>query len=183
MTSERRKTVPIPSPDSLPFSSATISSFAYTLDAVGNRTQMADLTGTHAYQYDPLYRLTQVTYPGPTTDTYTYDAVGNRLAKNATAYTYDAADQMTAAGGVSYGYDANGNQTGRGSDTFTYDHENRLTQAVIAGVTSSSVYNGDGLRMSHTVSGQQTSYTWDIAGGLPVVLQDGTNTYVYGVSA
>ena len=43
------------------------------------------------------------------------------------------------------------------------------------------MYNGDGLRMSHTVSGQQTSYTWDVAAGLPVVLQDGTNTYVYGL--
>ncbi len=160
----------------------TISSFTYTLDAVGNRTQMVDLSGTHTYQYDPLYRLGQVTYPGPTTDNYSYDAVGNRLTKNATSYTYDAADQMLTAAGVSYAYDANGNQTGRGTDTFTYDHENRLTQSVIGGVTSSSVYNGDGLRMSHTVSGQTTSYTWDVAGGLPVILQDSQgNTYVYGL--
>ncbi len=159
----------------------TISSFTYTLDAVGNRTQMVDLSGTHTYQYDPLYRLTQATYPGPQTDTYAYDANGNRLSKNATTYTYDAADQMTAAGGVSYGYDTTGNQTSRGSDTFSYDHENRLTQAVIGGATSSSIYNGDGLRMSHTVGAQTTSYTWDVAAGLPVVLQDGTNTYVYGL--
>src|SRR5581483_11501658 len=107
--------------------------------------------------------------------------VGNRLTKNATSYTYDDADQMTAAGGVSYGYDANGNQTSRGSDTFAYDHENRLTQSVIGAVTSTSTYNGDGLRMSHTVSGNTTSYTWDAASRLPVVLQDGTNTYVYGL--
>src|SRR5438270_9483916 len=65
------------------------------------------------------------------------------------------------AGGVNYGYDNNGNQTTRGSDAFQYDHENRLTQSVISGATSSSVYNGDGLRMSHTVLGQTTSYTWD----------------------
>ncbi len=159
----------------------TISSFTYTLDATGNRTQMADLSGTHQYQYDALYRLTQVTYPGPQTDTYTYDAVGNRLTKNATAYTYDAADQMVTAGGVTYGYDSNGNQTSRGTDTFAYDHENRLTQSVISGTTSSSTYSGDGLRMTHTVGGQTTSYTWDINAGLPVVLQDGTNTYVYGL--
>ncbi len=60
-----------------------------------------------------------------------------------TPYTYDA-DQMTTAGGVSYGYDANGSQTSRGADTFTYDHENRLTQSVVGGVTSTSTYNGDG---------------------------------------
>ncbi len=159
----------------------TISSFTYNLDATGNRTQMADLSGAHSYQYDALYRLTQVTYPGPQTDTYTYDAVGNRLTKNATSYTYDNADQMLTAGGVGYGYDANGNQTSRGTDTFAYDHENRLAQSVIGGATSSSVYNGDGLRMSHTVSGQTTNYTWDVNASLPVVLQDGTNTYVYGL--
>jgi RHS repeat-associated protein len=159
----------------------TLSSFTYTLDAAGNRTQMVDLGGTNSYQYDQLYRLTQVTYPGPTTDTYTYDAAGNRLTKNATTNTYDAADQMLTVGAVSYGYDNNGNQTTRASDTFTYDHENRLTQTVISGATSSSVYNGDGMRMSHTVSGTPTNYTWDVNAGLPVVLQDGTNTYVYGL--
>ena len=159
----------------------TISSFTYTLDATGNRTQMADLSGTHSYQYDALYRLTQVTYPGPQTDTYTYDTVGNRLTKNATAYTYDNADEMLTAAGVAYGYDNNGNQTGRSNDTFTYDHENRLTQSVISGAASSSVYNGDGVRMSHTVGAQTTSYAWDVNAGLPVVLQDGTNTYVYGL--
>lgn len=35
--------------------------------------------------------------------------------------------------------------------------------------------------MSHTVSGVTTDYTWDVARGLPVVLQDGTGTYVYGL--
>ncbi len=159
----------------------TLSSFTYALDATGNRTQMADLSGTHSYQYDALYRLTQVTYPGPQTDTYTYDAVANRLTKNTTSYTYDAADEMLTAGGVTYGYDNNGNQTGRGIDTFAYDHENRLTQTVIGGATSTSTYNGDGLRMSHTVSGQTTNYTWDVNASLPVVLQDGTSTYVYGL--
>jgi hypothetical protein len=35
--------------------------------------------------------------------------------------------------------------------------------------------------MSHTVGQTTTSYIWDVASGLPVVLQDGTNTYVYGL--
>ena len=159
----------------------TISSFTYSLDANGNRTQMVDLSGTHAYDYDDLYRLTQVDYPDPATDTYDYDAVGNREKKNSTVYTYDDADQMLTAGGVSYGYDANGNQTSRGSDTFTYDHENRLTDAVMGGATFSSTYNGDGYRTSHTEGVTTTSYTWDVAADLPVVMQDDDNTYVYGL--
>ncbi len=164
--------------------SGTFSSFTYTLDAVGNRTQMVATgagAGTTSYSYDSLDRLTSVTYAGPTTDAYTYDAIGNRTAKNTTSYTYDDANEMTAAGGVTYTYDANGNQTGSGSDTFTHDHENRLTQAVVGGVTSSSVYYGNGLRLSHTVNGTTTTYTWDAASQLPVVIQDGTYSYVYGL--
>ena len=144
-------------------------------------SQMVDLSGTHSYQYDDLYRLTQVTYPDQSTVGYTYDAVGNRLTKTGTSYTYDDADQMTQAGGVTYTYDSDGNQTGRGSDTFSYDYENRLTQAVVGGSTSTSTYNGVGQRMSHTVGAATTTYIWDAARGLPVVLQDGTNTYVYGL--
>lgn len=41
----------------------TFSSFAYTLDAVGNRTQVVKNAGTESYGYDSLYRLTSVTYP------------------------------------------------------------------------------------------------------------------------
>ncbi|MGE3793865.1 MAG: hypothetical protein AB7I38_08025 [Dehalococcoidia bacterium] len=44
---------------------STFSSFTYTLDDVGNRTQVVDNAGTTTLQYDDVYRLTQVTYPGP----------------------------------------------------------------------------------------------------------------------
>jgi hypothetical protein len=37
--------------------------------------------------------------------------------------------------------------------------------------------------MSSTVGANTTSYVWDVAAGLPVILQDGTNTYVYGSRA
>ena len=164
---------------------STISSFTYTLDAVGNRSQMVALSGTTSYGYDALYRLTQVIYPGPSTTNYTYDANGNRqtmqVGSTTTTYTYDAADEMNTAGAVAYLYDANGNQTNRGANTFTYDHENRLTKSVIGSATSTSIYNGDGLRVSHKVGSKTTSYTWDVARGMPVLLQDGTNTYVYGL--
>ncbi len=35
--------------------------------------------------------------------------------------------------------------------------------------------------MSHSEGAVTTTYTWDVATGLPVILQDGTNTYVYGL--
>lgn len=47
------------------------------------------------------------------------------------------------------------------------------------GVTTAFAYRGDGLRHSRTVGGQTTVFAWDINGGLPVVLDDGSR-YVYG---
>src|SRR5205807_4037827 len=41
-------------------------------------------------------------------------------------------------------------------------------------------YNGDGLRTSKTINGTATNFTWDVADGLPLVLTDGSNAYVYG---
>jgi hypothetical protein len=90
--------------------------------------------------------------------------------RNSTSYTYGDAEQMLTAGGVSYQYDERGNQKQRGSDTFTWDHENRMTGLTIGSTTASYAYNGDGLRMSSTVGANTTSYVWDVAAGLPVVL-------------
>ncbi|MBI4301916.1 MAG: RHS repeat-associated core domain-containing protein [Chloroflexi bacterium] len=106
--------------------------------------------------------------------------MGNRLTKNTTSYTYDNGDRMTAAGGVSYTCYNNGNQTASGSDTFSWDYENRLTRATVSGSSATYAYRGDSLRHSKTVSGNTTTYTWDVNSSLPVILQDGTFTYVYG---
>jgi RHS repeat-associated protein len=161
----------------------TLTSFTYTLDDAGLRTAVVDLSGTESYTYDNLYRLTGVAYSDTTTQAYTYDAVGNRLTKvqgSTTSYTYDDADRMTAAGGVTYSYSANGNLTGRGSDTFGWDLENRLTSATVGGTSATFAYRGDNLRESRTVGGTTTTYSWDVNSSLPVVLQDGTYSYVYG---
>lgn len=56
-----------------------------------------------------------------------------------------------------------------------------MTQSVVGGVTSSSVYFGDGVRKSHTVNGTTTTYKWDVLASLPVVIQDGTYSYAYGL--
>ena len=55
-----------------------------------------------------------------------------------------------------------------------------MVSATVNSVTTTFAYRGDGLRDSRSVSGgASTTFTWDIAGGLPVVLDDG-NQYVYG---
>ncbi len=170
--------------------STTLASVAYTLDQVGNRTQRVDQQGTHTYAYDDLYRLTSVVYPGPSTTSYAFDAFGNRtsmtVAGNTTSYAYDDNDRITSvtppspASVINYTWDDNGDLTARGSDSFSWDYEDRMVSATVNSVTTNFVYRGDGLRDSRSVSGgATTTFTWDIAGGLPVVLDDG-NQYLYG---
>jgi len=64
----------------------------------------------------------------------------------------------------------------------TFDAENRLVASTVAGVNASYAYNGDGLRISRTEAGVATTYVWDVASGLPKILQDSAgNRYVYGL--
>ncbi len=81
-----------------------------------------------------------------------------------------------------FSYDAEGDRTGENSSsgasqTYSYNQALELTGI---GSEVSYAYNGDGLRMSKTVGAATTPFTWDVAGGLPSVLEDGTNAYVYG---
>jgi RHS repeat-associated protein len=76
-------------------------------------------------------------------------------------------------------WDDNGDLAARGSDSFSWDYEDRMVSATVSSVTTTFAYRGDGLRNSRTLGGNTTTFTWDIAGGLPVVLDDG-NQYLYG---
>jgi len=156
----------------------------------GNRTGRVDGLGTHTYDYDNLYRITNADYPGADETDYTYDAVGNRktmvTGAGTTTYAYDAADRITSvtppgAGAILYTFDDNGNLTDRGSDDFVWDAEDRLTSATVNSVTTTFTYNGDGLRDSLTTGGNTTTFTWDVNRGIPQVLDDEDLRYVYGI--
>ncbi|MBV9322914.1 MAG: hypothetical protein JO352_03880 [Chloroflexi bacterium] len=151
----------------------------HSMSATGSRL------ATTTYAYDKLYRLTGAAGPSGTT-TYSYDPTGNRLSKvlggNSTSYTYDKADRILTAGSTSYTVNAAGNVTARGSDAFGFDQANRLTSATTSTGSGTYAYDGDGKRVSKTVAGATTSYVYDVGGGLPVLLDDGTQKYVWGAS-
>jgi RHS repeat-associated protein len=116
---------------------STITSYDYTLDAVGNRLEIVEeytqgqlRTNLKTYAYNARYELLQAVeqYEGPpaytvTTD-YSYDSAGNRLSMTTnrdtgpgpqplpqtTNYTYDAGNRMQSAGNMTFTYDANGNR-------------------------------------------------------------------------
>ena len=155
-----------------------IANYAYTLDAVGRRLSVAELSGRIAsYAHDGVYRLTSETISGAPSGpngalSYTYDAVGNRTQLSSTlpgivsqTPTYDPDDRL-----ASDTYDSNGNTTLSGGIGNVYDFENHLIHH--GGVTI--VYDGDGNRVSKTVGGVTTKYLIDEKNptGLPQVVEE-----------
>jgi len=98
-----------------------------------------------------------------------------------TTYTYDGANRLTSVNGVTYSWDANGNLLNDGINTYAYDTANRLISFSEPAVSASFAYNGLNDRVQQIVNSQPTNYTLDLNVGLTQVLDDGTNTYLYGV--
>ena len=120
---------------------AVLSSYVYTLAPDGKRTRVVEADGRQVdYVYDAVNRLVRetITDPGPTVTVvdYTYDAVGNRLTRNAggaaTAYTYDGNDRLIADDTSNYTYDDNGNlltrTSGAAVTTYSWSFENELIE-------------------------------------------------------
>ena len=177
---------------------AFLASAAYpiTVDPTINYTLQSSGTDFTYDSYAPVSELKHVAAnqaPNSTSD-YTFDNVRNRTqrvqgptgSQVTTNYTYDRADRILTAGAVTYTVDANGNLKARTggtiNDSFSYDQANRLTSATTGSGSGTYTYDGDGKRTSKTVSGVTTSYVWDVAGGLPRVLSDGTRKFVWGAN-
>jgi RHS repeat-associated protein len=168
--------------------SGTVVSYSYTLDKVGNRTQVVDTEGITTYTYDNLYRLTNVTYPDATFAAYQYDPTGNRKVlttnQGVTSYSYDAADRLTSAGSLGFTWDADGNMLTKGGASYTYDSSNRLTGVISGTLSVGYAYDGDSRRANKTVNGTSTQFTYDTIAGLANVLTEATSsvttTYTYG---
>jgi YD repeat-containing protein len=93
----------------------TMDGAGYTVDNAGNRTAKQNWqTGvTENYSYDLIYQLTQVLQGGTTTESYTYDNVGNRLSSlNLSPWNYNSSNQLTSLPTATFTYDYNGNTTG-----------------------------------------------------------------------
>lgn len=168
----------------------TLASFHYTLDANGNRTALnaaiGGVTANESYTLDPLNRLTQVNYANGDSASYSYDAGGNRTSESlngiTTTFTYNAAGQLTADGVYSYTYDANGNLTNAGGDSYIWDWANQLVAANVGDNSVNYGYDALGTRVSASANGNPASnLLWDRLADLPLLVDDGTQSYVHGV--
>ena len=177
----------------------TLSQFAHTYDAVGNRTTRTTLQGVATYDYDALNRLTQASQPDPidplrqVTESFAYDPVGNRTASHlATGQVHDGANRLREDAQFTYTYDGNGNLTSKtarasGARTvYTYSVENQLTrveQFTVAGGTAPAMtalyrYDPLGRRIAKEVTqAGTTTITRYIYDNEDIVLElDGANT-------
>ena len=148
-----------------------LDGYAYSYDAVGNRTEMRSLrdSAVHDYTYDSVDRLTRWQRGPDRFEAYTYDRVGNRTElddeRGSVTYSYDDANRLlqqvrtlTDGGSTTttdYGWDPNGNlltkQVEDGSlTTYTWDALNRLTSVTDATGLHTYGYDPQGIRVRET---------------------------------
>jgi len=149
---------------------STIDGATYTVDNAGNRTSKTDMqTGvTTNYGYDNIYQLLSATQGASTTESYTYDPVGNRLSDLTTSgWSNNTSNELTSRPGVSYTFDNNGNTLTKadstGTTTYAWDFENRLTSVTLpgSGGTVSFKYDPFGHRIYKSSSTGTSIYAYD----------------------
>ena len=121
---------------------------------------------TSNYTYDPLYELTQVTQNANTTESYTYDPVGNRLSSlGVSPYVNNTSNELTSTPNASYSYDYDGNTTSKtvsgGTTNYTWDYENRLESVTLPGTSGSITFKYDpfGRRVQKAFTQNSTTTT------------------------
>ncbi len=130
---------------------------------------------TSNYGYDQVYELTSVIQGGSTTESYSYDGVGNRLSSLGVAsYSYNGSNQLTSQPGVTYSYDGNGNLASKtdspGTTSYSWDFENRLTRVTLPGGSQVNFkYDPMGRRIQKTSPSGTVNYLYDGANVLEEV--------------
>ncbi|MCD4695710.1 MAG: DUF6531 domain-containing protein [Bacteroidales bacterium] len=158
---------------------------SYTYDLAGNRKTMTDPDGgVTYYNYDSTNRLTSLINPFTETTGFEYDDAGritNQTNANGTYtdYSYNDWDLLTSLfnrksnddliSSYEYIYDSYGNrltmlENETGLHQYTYDDSHRLTEVDYPdGDNEVFEYDGSGNRITHTLNGTETNYTYNEA--------------------
>ncbi len=168
----------------------TLASLLYTRnkDAQVKGATSKGLPGEEkpAYEYDKNNRLTKGAAVA-----YKYDAANNPTTIGTGTYKYNAASQLETGPSLTYTYDELGERTktkpiAGPATTYGYDQAGNLTSAErpkegeTSEIKDTYGYNGDALRASQTLFGTTTYMAWEEGIPLPLLLTDGTNSYIYG---
>ena len=128
---------------------------AYAYDAANDLTK----AGSNTYAYNAADQLETDTVSKKMADTYTYNEVGQRTKTS-----------PASGPAINYGYDQAGNLTSI----------SRSKEGEVPAIEDSYAYNGEGLRTSETISGSTSYLAWDAAEELPLILANGTYSFIYG---
>jgi len=127
--------------------------------------------------------LSQVAQVGAPTETYTYDAAGNRQSSlGASPYSYNNSNQLTSTPSATFTYDSNGNtltkveSSGTVITSYAWDFENRMTSVTLpnGGGVVSFQYDPLGRRVQKTFGSSITNYVYDGSGIAEEVNGSGT---------
>ena len=134
-------------------------------------------SATFEYGYDETDQLVKEVRYDDLGDTvygreYSYDPLGNRLVKedlvsgDTVGYSYGADNRMLSAGDISFSYDIGGNMVEKddNGDTVAYewDEGNNLSKVTLSDGTSMELtYDGDDIRASRTIDGEEVQFAWD----------------------
>ncbi len=170
-------------------STETLGSLVYTRDSDNQlkKTTSKDLPGTEVTE-NTTTKTTASRNPAPPNTNTTPPTTPPRRVRSQTPTTKATSSKKAPArrtlttnsgsapkpllkgGATTYGYDQAGNLIS----------VERPEKESVPKIEDSYAYNGEGLRTSQTVSGTTTYMAWDMAEELPLILSDGTNSYIYG---
>ena len=151
-------------------SGTTLDGASYAVDYAGNRTSRTPLPSGSAsnFTYDSIYELTQVTQGSSTTESYSYDPVGNRLSSlGVSSYTNNSSNELTSTSSTTYTYDNNGNTATKvdstGTTQYFWDYENRMSSVTLPGSagTVSFKYDPFGRRIYKISSSGTSVFAYD----------------------
>jgi RHS repeat-associated protein len=167
-----------------------LASLVYARDSDGQvkKTTSKGLPGAVVTEntYDENNRLTKY---GSTE--YKYDSANNPTKEGSSTNTFNEGDELEKGTGTTYAYDELGERTKTtpekgGATTYGYDQAGNLTSVErpekesVPKIEDTYAYDGNSLRASQTISGTTTYFAWDMTEALPLILSDGTNSYIYG---
>jgi RHS repeat-associated protein len=127
---------------------------------------MKTLTGKTSYAYDLIYQLTGINYASGDAETFSYDAMGNRLSRTyngeTTTYTYNAANEILTAGTVNFSHDLRGNLTAKGEQQMHWNNRNMMNRVVQPGKADVLFeYDAFNRRASQQNENGTTRYVYD----------------------
>ncbi|MDZ4217654.1 MAG: hypothetical protein U1D70_01340, partial [Methylobacter sp.] len=148
---------------------ATLSSYAYTLDAGGNRTKAV---ATEPKLPEKLINNAQ---------TYTYNAQKNRLtSQNGTALSYDQEGQLLTQGSTTYAFDYAHRLISQGTSTYVYDGMGNRIRATRNGTVTKYIYDATGNLLAEANAANTITKYYIYGKGLAALVDAATGQlYVY----